>query len=399
MAKAAYRSGTKLNDERLGREWDYSQKGHVTHSEILAPDNAPAWVSDREKLWNQVEAFEKRKDAQLSREFEFSLPRELSHEQQIELAREHLNREFVSKGYAVDFNIHSPPASDGGEQPHVHGMVTMRRLGKDGFEKSKDRDLNNPDQLRSWRESWARDANAALKKAGIDARIDHRTLNDQREDALQKGDFEKAASLDRIPQGKQGSAATGIKRDGRKSRRAEFQDRIKQDGLERQALAHEVINIKTDVQSGKLSRAEAGDRLENLAAMASKKADFWKSKGSRIGERHWSSLASQLKRDAEGTRLGPGIGQAAEKISGGGKGGGKAGAGAALRPGKLKMPGSGGGGGSGDEVDKLVNQTTSAVKKVAQVMARAASAGLPTPGGAVGSIAKSIVKPSLGRKF
>ncbi|MBF0354102.1 MAG: MobA/MobL family protein [Alphaproteobacteria bacterium] len=399
VAKAAYRSGAKFNDERLGRSWDYSGKQDVIHSEIIAPADAPDWALDREKLWNEVEKFESRKDAQLSRTFDLSLPRELDSEQQLEAARNFANREFVSKGYVVDLNFHNPPASDGGEQPHCHMMVTMRRVDKSGFcNERKPRDMNNTNQLEQWRKAWADDENVALEKAGLDVRVDHRSLEVRREEALQNGYLEKAAELDRMPQGKQGAAATGIKRDGRKSRRAEFQDQIKADNQERQTLAKEVINTKLDVQNGKLSRADAGNRLEKLAEDASKKADFWKSKGSRIGERHWSSLSSQLKIDAQSTRLGPGLGQAAEKIGGGGKTG-KASAGAALRPGKPKLPGTGGGGGGGDEVDKLVSQTSSSIKKVAEIMAKAASAGLPSPGGAAGAIAKSIIKPGLGRRL
>ena len=67
-----------LHDERLGRAHDFTDKPGVVHSEILLPDGAPARWLDRATLWNEVEAGEKRKDAQLAREIEFALPRELS---------------------------------------------------------------------------------------------------------------------------------------------------------------------------------------------------------------------------------------------------------------------------------------------------------------------------------
>ena len=53
-------------------------KPGVVHSEILLPDGAPARWLDRATLWNEVEAGEKRKDAQLAREIEIALPRELT---------------------------------------------------------------------------------------------------------------------------------------------------------------------------------------------------------------------------------------------------------------------------------------------------------------------------------
>ena len=63
VAAAAYRSGSRLVEEATGITHDYSRKKGVEHTEILAPDGAPAWVYDRQILWNSVEAAERRKDA------------------------------------------------------------------------------------------------------------------------------------------------------------------------------------------------------------------------------------------------------------------------------------------------------------------------------------------------
>jgi hypothetical protein len=52
----------------------------------MVPDGAPVWMNQREELWNAVEAAEKRTDAQLVREVEFALPRELTGQRAIELA-------------------------------------------------------------------------------------------------------------------------------------------------------------------------------------------------------------------------------------------------------------------------------------------------------------------------
>ena len=88
IACAAYRAGERLNDERHGEVYDYTKKQDIAHSEILLPDNAPQWMRDRGKLWNAVEQSEKRKDAQLAREVQVALPRELTLSQNIELTRE-----------------------------------------------------------------------------------------------------------------------------------------------------------------------------------------------------------------------------------------------------------------------------------------------------------------------
>src|SRR3546814_3786354 len=66
VAAAAYRSAGRLHDERLDRAHDFTNKSGVVHSEVLLPENAPEEWHNRERLWNDVEAFEKRKDAQIS---------------------------------------------------------------------------------------------------------------------------------------------------------------------------------------------------------------------------------------------------------------------------------------------------------------------------------------------
>jgi hypothetical protein len=88
LAAAAYRSASRLHDQRLDRAHDFSNKAGVVHSEVMLPDGAPQAWQDREKLWNAVEAAELRKDAQLAREIEFAIPRELDQTEGIRLARE-----------------------------------------------------------------------------------------------------------------------------------------------------------------------------------------------------------------------------------------------------------------------------------------------------------------------
>ena len=83
VAAAAYRYADRLHDEQLDRAHDFTNKSGVVHSEVLLPENAPEEWRDRERLWNDVEAFEKRKDAQLSREVEFAIPREMKQAQGI----------------------------------------------------------------------------------------------------------------------------------------------------------------------------------------------------------------------------------------------------------------------------------------------------------------------------
>ena len=178
VASAAYRSASRLRDERLDRGHDFSAKRGVVHSEVLLPENAPDAWSDRERLWNDVEAAEIRKDAQLAREVEFALPREMTQAQGIELARDFVQAEFVDRGMIADLNVHWDMAEDGMPKPHAHVMLTMRTVDENGFGQ-KVRDWNRTEMVERWRERWAEIANERLAELDIDARIDHRSLEAQ----------------------------------------------------------------------------------------------------------------------------------------------------------------------------------------------------------------------------
>jgi Ti-type conjugative transfer relaxase TraA len=178
VASAAYRSGSRLRDERLGRDQDFSAKRGVVHSEVMLPEHAPEAWSDRERLWNDVEEFEVRKDAQLAREVEFAIPREMTQAQGIELARDFVRGEFVDRGMIADLNVHWDMAEDGMPKPHAHVMLTMRAVDENGFGQ-KVRDWNRTEMVERWRERWAELANERLAELDIDARIDHRSLEAQ----------------------------------------------------------------------------------------------------------------------------------------------------------------------------------------------------------------------------
>src|SRR3954471_20436109 len=178
VAAAAYRSASALLDEREARTHDFSQKADVVHSEILLPAGAPQRWADRAVLWNEVEAGEKRKDAQLAREVEFAVPRELSRAQAVVLAREFVQEQFVSRGMVADLNVHCPVDAQGEAKPHAHVMLSMREAGPDGFGR-KVREWNGVAELQGWREAWAAKANERLAELGHEVRIDHRSFKDQ----------------------------------------------------------------------------------------------------------------------------------------------------------------------------------------------------------------------------
>ena len=183
VASAAYRAAERLTDDRLGRDHDFTSKAGVIHSEIILPDGAPERFADRATLWNAVEAGEVRKDAQLARDVEFALPREMNAADGTQLARDFVAREFVARGMIADLNVHWDMAADGSPKPHAHVMLTMREISgregdSDGFGQ-KNRDWNSTALLNEWRESWADHVNLGLAELGLEARVDHRTLEAQ----------------------------------------------------------------------------------------------------------------------------------------------------------------------------------------------------------------------------
>ena len=206
LAAAAYRSASRLHDERLGRHHDFSNKAGVVHSEVMLPDGAPEAWRDREKLWNDVEAAEIRKDAQLAREIEFAIPRELDQTEGIRLARDFVEREFVARGMVADLNVHWDVGADGQPKPHAHVMLGLRQVREDGFG-AKVRDWNRTELLSHWREAWGTHVNARLAELDIDARIDHRSL--------------EAQGIDLEPQHKIGPAASRVVEQGQISERLE----------------------------------------------------------------------------------------------------------------------------------------------------------------------------------
>src|SRR3546814_14899547 len=106
-------SSDGCSSDLLGRDHDFSNKAGVVHSEILAPEGATERLNDRATLWNEAEAGEKRKDAQLAREVEFSIPRERNQQQGITLARDFVAKPSVQRGMGADMNVPWGMGKDG----------------------------------------------------------------------------------------------------------------------------------------------------------------------------------------------------------------------------------------------------------------------------------------------
>ncbi|MBB3819826.1 hypothetical protein FHT03_003017 [Xanthomonas arboricola] len=228
VAAAAYRAGLLLIDHLTGQRHDYRRRGGVVASECLAPHDAPAWALIPAELWQKAEEAENRKNSVVAREFEVALPHELNDEQRTELTMA-IGQTLVARyGFAVQASIHSPGSRDGLNH-HVHLLATTRRLTSHGFaEKTRELDGGASGKIEiEWiRQTIASTINAHLAAAGIDARVDHRRLEVQAEDALVRGDWAEAMVLSRQPTKHMGKTATALARKGVKTERAAENARI-----------------------------------------------------------------------------------------------------------------------------------------------------------------------------
>ena len=245
VASAAYISAGKLYDERLGLTFSYTRKEEVIYTEILLPPNAPKEFKDREILWNAVEKVQNKSNSRYARMFEMALPNELTTEQQIELARKYIQKNFVDKGMIADFALHKKEGNN-----HIHVMTTVRGFTKNGTwasmekkdyardengnripiidsatglqKRGKKNDLqwkrvtvkrnewNSQKQLMEWRKNWAEECNKYLPE---EKHIDHRSYKEQ--------------GIDKIPTIHEGYAARQMKERGKLSDRVQINEEIR----------------------------------------------------------------------------------------------------------------------------------------------------------------------------
>lgn len=174
------------HSEYITRHGRYAKIGAAVHVES---GNMPDFSQARpQQFWEAADAHE-RANGRTYTELQIALPRELGDEQRINLARE-ATREFMGARFAYTMAVHNPEAADKIEQPHMHLMFseraiddTTRTIPAERFFKrngaKKDRKWNDQNQADEIRAKWCKLMNRALENAGIDHRVDPRSLADQ----------------------------------------------------------------------------------------------------------------------------------------------------------------------------------------------------------------------------
>lgn len=128
VAGAAYRLGLRLYDEKAKVWHDYRKRElgeEIVRALTVAPTGAPAWATDPAQLWNRVEASEKRKDAQVARDYRIPIPFGLTDDQAGDLAEEMAR--FISD------ELHTPVSLGLHRDADRDALGNIKPIDKQGF--------------------------------------------------------------------------------------------------------------------------------------------------------------------------------------------------------------------------------------------------------------------------
>lgn len=311
-AAVAYRTASKIIDERTGETHDYTRKRGVLGAFIIAPEHAPDWTRDRAKLWNAAEQREKHPRAVTARELELALPASLPPAEREAVARAMATEIMDRYGVAVDVALHAPHRDGDQRNFHAHMLFTTRRIGPSGFtEKTRELDDNfkkdkdgltrGAREVLHLRERAAAITNRHLERFGSIERVDHRSLD--------------VRGIDREPQHHRGPASSEMERRGAPSRigndNRAIQSRNRQQKARRDSA--EVIDLELAREKRRAAefeqqQAQQAVQRKGLQDMAdnrpwtkrqrSRKAEPEQPQPTALQKRQEAELADFLKRKA-----------------------------------------------------------------------------------------------------
>ena len=192
----------------INRDEKYGKKEDLLFKEVR---NLPEEFSDIKDFWKCAETYE-RKNSNLYRELEISLPREFTPEENKKMV-DNFCENLFGKEYVYNYAIHNPKSFDGDMQPHVHIMFFERKIDdikrdKDKYFKRynskniekggwrKDKKWNERSTLKNIRKEWETFLNFELEKKGIE-KVSAKSLKDQKRDAENNNDYKKVYELNR----------------------------------------------------------------------------------------------------------------------------------------------------------------------------------------------------------
>lgn len=211
--------------EYINREKAFSERGDCVYKQ----HHLPKWAKDSPSVFFRAADRYSPKNAARYKELEFALQNELTLEQNLEIVNRFIQENLPDHYYTLAVHDKIGAMSDGTHNLHVHLVFSTRLI--DEVEKKKERKRSayfryplrdnvkekTEDAMRShgapidrkWsdrtyiphlRASYEEIVNSVLEKYGYSARIDHRSLKAQEQEARMNGDIVLANLLHRIPE-------------------------------------------------------------------------------------------------------------------------------------------------------------------------------------------------------
>lgn len=230
VAGVAYRLGLRLYDRRAGVWHDYRKRAigeEIVRALTIAPEGAPVWATDPSELWNRAEEAERRKDAQVARDYRIPVPLGLTDIQAGDLSEEmarficHALHTPVSMGLHRDADVDALGNAKSSDKIgfHAHLYFPTRKLeeieGDGGAEAwglgAKLVLISNKNTgsafIERLNQKWAELSNQYTAANQLPADYDHRSY--------------KRMELDITPQPTMGAAVVAMERRGFFTRRGD----------------------------------------------------------------------------------------------------------------------------------------------------------------------------------
>ena len=227
-----------INREGKFKNFDKNNNEKQINECIYKENFLPAWAEGSAKnFWSNAEKFE-RVNACVYKELEFNLVNELPLRENLKIINNLLKTEPMNKFY-YSLAIHDKQKSaiTGERNLHCHLMFCEREI--DGIERDaktffKRYNSKNPasggakksimlndrkigkQTIKNLRDEYAKIVNKILKENNIEQTISSKSLKEQHEEAIKKGDLLKAKILDREPErhlGRKLSKDVNLKKD------------------------------------------------------------------------------------------------------------------------------------------------------------------------------------------
>jgi hypothetical protein len=218
-------------------------------------------------------------------------------------------------GCAVDVALHAPDREGDRRNWHAHLLATTRKVTGGALAEKCEIELSDAKRLslglaparievESVRQMWAEEVNRQLSDARRPERVDHRSLAAQREEAIQKGQAEKAAELNREPEVKLGWKVVQMERRGEASDRGGQLRQVRADNTQRQAAVVDIGQLRAQLTQRQEEEATRRWEAEQKRVLEEVEAVF-RGKGTLHREtmlKRWRYLATREVPEVENAR-------------------------------------------------------------------------------------------------